>query len=170
MKGEKVTAVVFLDVDGVLNTQTTCVYAPSGTVGVDKTRIDILSKAMKETWTDGVVLTSTWKYLREDNEDYIYLVKSLRNYGISLLGKTQEERTGQRAAGILDYLEEHPLINDFVILDDQRYGFDLNRILWESYIDTQGRGIEHSVLASKTPSIHAMLFHEAIQKYSKEQS
>ena len=70
---KKITAVVFLDVDGVLNTLTTCANAPSKIhIGVDEARIILLAKAMKETYTDGVVLTSTWKEMREDDEDYIY--------------------------------------------------------------------------------------------------
>lgn len=165
MSDTKVSSVVFLDVDGVLNTRTSCVQAPSGIyIGVDEARILVLSKAMKETYTDGVVLTSTWKNMKNDSEDYIYLVKSLENHGIKILGKTEEERTSQRELGILNYLELHPEIEDFVILDDQRYGFDTNRKLWESFLDTQGKGIENAVLASKKPSVQAMLFLDAIRK------
>ena len=165
MNDTKVTSVVFLDVDGVLNTRTSCVHAPSGIyVGVDETRLLMLSKAMKKTYTDGVVLTSTWKNLKSDEEDYIYLVTSLEKYGIKVLGKTEEERTSQRELGILSYLESHPEIEDFVILDDQHYGFDGYRKLWESFLDTQGKGIEHAVLASKRPSVQAMLFLDAIRK------
>jgi len=165
MNDIKVKSVVFLDVDGVLNTRTSCVHAPSGIyVGVDEARILVLSKAMKETHTDGVVLTSTWKNMKSNEEDYIYLITRLEKYGIKVIGKTTEERTSQRELGILDYLEEHPEIEDFVILDDQHYGFDGYRKLWESFLDTQGKGIEHSVLASKRPSIQAMLFMDAIRK------
>lgn len=81
---EKKTAVVFLDVDGVLNSRTTCVRAPSGeNIGIDEARVELLAKAIKETWMDGVVLTSTWKDMKKDQEDYLYLLNSLektRNY------------------------------------------------------------------------------------------
>lgn len=165
MSKTKGSSVVFLDVDGVLNTRTSCVYAPSGIyVGVDEARILVLSKAMKETYTDGVVLTSTWKNMKNDSEDYIYLVKKLENHGIKILGKTEEERPSQRELGILSYLELHPEIEDFVIIDDRHYGFDINRKLWESFLDTQGKGIENAVLASKRPSVQAMLFLDAIRK------
>ena len=66
----------------------------------------------------------------------------------------------------MQYLEGHPEIEDFVILDDNQFGFDGDRKLWESFLDTGGKGIEHSVLASKRPSVHAMLFLDAIKKYS----
>ena len=66
--------VVFLDVDGVLNTRTTCERAPSEQyTGIDELRIRILAGAMRECRASGVVLTTTWKNLRPDHEDYIYL-------------------------------------------------------------------------------------------------
>lgn len=166
---KRIRFVVFLDVDGVLNTRRTCVHAPSGRyVGGDETRIAILANSMKETCVDGVVLTTTWKNMREDNEDFVYLVESLDKYGIKILGKTKEERDSQRADGILSYLKLHPEIEEFVILDDQHFGFDSYSKLWESFIDTHGLGIENSSVASKTPSISAILFMDAIKKYSKK--
>lgn len=167
MNNTKMTSVIFLDVDGVLNTKSTCVYAPSGVyVGVDEARVVVLSNAMKETRADGVILTSTWKNMKKEDEDYIYLVNSLEKYGIKVLGKTEEERTSQREVGILQYLESHPEIEDFVILDDQHFGFEDYRKLWESFIDTQGRGIEHAIMASERPSVQAILFLDAIKKYA----
>lgn len=161
--------VVFLDVDGVLNTRTTCVHTPSGVyVGVDEARLVILSKAMKETGADGVVLTTTWKTMREDDEDYIYLVESLNKHEIRILGKTEENYFSEREEGILRYLEKHLEIEEFVILDDLHFSFEDYRKLWESFIDTRGKGIENSVFASKTPSISAILFLDAIYKYSQE--
>ncbi len=168
-ESQKKSFVIFLDVDGVLNTRRTCVHAPSGVyVGVDEARIVILSNSMKQTGADGVVLTTTWKNMREDDEDYIYLVKNLEKYGINVFGKTKEEWVTRREAGILKYLELHPEIDEFVILDDQHFGFEDYNKLWESFIDTQGRGIEYSIAASKTPSVPAILFLDAIKKYSKD--
>ena len=165
----KMNFVVFLDVDGVLNTRTSCVHAPSGVyVGVDEARIVILSNSMKQTSADGVILTTTWKDLREDDEDYIYLVESLDKHGIKILGKTKEERFTRREEGILKYLELHPEIEEFVILDDQHFGFEDYSKLWESFIDTQGMGIEHATFASKTPSVPAILFLDAIKKYARD--
>lgn len=39
---------VFLDIDGVLNTRTTCECTPDGHTGIDDARIDILAKSDKE--------------------------------------------------------------------------------------------------------------------------
>ncbi len=137
-------------------------------VGVDEARIVILSNSMKQTGADGVVLTTTWKNMREDDEDYIYLVKNLEKYEITVLGKTKEEWVTKREDGIQKYLELHSEIEEFVILDDQHFGFEEYSKLWESFIDTQGRGIEYSIAASKTPSVPAILFLDAIKKYSKD--
>lgn len=159
--------VVFLDVDGVLNTRSTCERAPSGKyIGVDGARIELLSQAMKQAVADGVILTTTWKDLDEQHEDYIYLVKSLEKYEIKILGKTKEERVTRRGEGIITYLKEHPEIEEFVILDDQHFEFKEYRKLWESFIDTQAKGLENSIWAAKTPTISAILFLDAIKKYA----
>lgn len=163
----RVKSVVFLDVDGVLNTEKTCVHTPSGFIGVDESRIEILSKAMKEIGTNGVVLTATWKEMQEDEEDYAYLMEKLERFGIGALGKTKEKNFTQREEGILEYLQLHPEIEEFVILDDQQFGFRNSVKLWEGFIDTQGRGIEYGIAASKTPSVSVLLFLDAIRECAK---
>ena len=160
--------VVFLDVDGVLNTMTTCKSAPSELYkGIDDARIKILAKTMDECGASGVVLTSTWKDLDSEHEDYIYLRDGLLKYGIKILGKTEDVNVTQRGDGILDYLARFPEIEEFVILDDRHYNFQDSTKLWENYIDTCGKGIEHSVAASKTPTVTAMVFLDAVEKYSR---
>lgn len=163
---KKVTSVVFLDVDGVINTRKSCVKSPAGFVGVDDARVKILAQAMNFTCMDGVVLTTTWKDLAEDAEDYVYLVSCLNKHGIQVLGKTSEAKFSQRAEGVIQFLETHSEIEEYVILDDQQFGFRDFSKLWESFIDTRARGIENAVLASETPSVSAMLFMDAIRKYS----
>ena len=39
---------VFLDVDGVLNTRTTCQHTPDGYTGIDNARVEILANAIKK--------------------------------------------------------------------------------------------------------------------------
>ena len=159
--------VVFLDVDGVLNTRTTCERAPSELyTGIDELRIRILADAMHECRARGVVLTTTWKDLAPNHEDYIYLKEGLSKYGIEILGKTNEPRPSQRGIGVLDYLNGNPEIDEFVILDDQHFDFDDQTKLWENYLDTQGKGIEHAVTASQTPTVTAIVFCDVIKKYS----
>ena len=160
--------VVFLDVDGVLNTRMTCERTPSELyTGVDELRICILAGAMRRCKASGVVLTSTWKDLKPDNEDYIYLKEGLSKKGIEILGKTEDPHVHQRGIGVLNYLNDNPEIDEFVIIDDQHFDFKDSNKLWENYIDTSGRGIENSICASKTPTIPAMLFLDAIEELSK---
>jgi len=46
--------VIFLDVDGVLNTRKTCVSTPSGSnIGIDEARIAILAKCIREVYAAG---------------------------------------------------------------------------------------------------------------------
>ena len=162
---KKVSCVVFLDVDGVLNTRKTCERTPSGLYyGVDGARVELLAIAMKHIGAEGVVLTTTWKDMQEGDEDYLYLLENLKAYGIEVVGKTKEERFLDRAEGIVEYLKLHPEIEEFVILDDRHFDFDLYDKLWESYIDTQARGIEYSIAVSATPSVAAILFLDAIEK------
>ena len=159
--------VIFLDVDGVLNSSTSCVSTPSKKYkGVEPKRVELLAKAMELTGAGGVVLTSTWKDMREDDEDYIYLVESLLKDGIQVVGKTKEECFQRRGTGIIRYLQEHPEVEEYVILDDHHFDFHVDRKLWENFLDTREKGIEYSVCASETPSVAAMLFLDAIQRCS----
>lgn len=157
--------VVFLDVDGVLNTSKSCVVAPSGKyVGIVEFRLKLLGDAMRYAGCDGVVLTTTWKNLRKDNEDYIYLKEGLEKYGIKILGETKEKIGNNREDGILAYLDNHKDIEDFVILDDNHYGFEDYSKLWERFLDTEGQGIECAKHASSTPSISAIIFMVGIKR------
>lgn len=160
--------VVFLDVDGVLNTRTTCERTPSELYkGIDEQRVRILAGAMKRCKASGVVLTSTWKDLKPDHEDYVYLKEGLKSKGIEILGKTLDPHVHQRGIGVLNYLDDNPEIDEFVIIDDQQFDFNNSSKLWENYIDTCGKGIENSICASKTPTVPAMLFLDAIEELSK---
>lgn len=90
----------------------------------------------------------------------------MKKQGIILLGQTKEKRFSKREEGIFRYLEDHPEIEDFVILDDRHFGLRDYQRLWESFIDTNGRGIENAIAASETPSVPAILFLDAIRKYA----
>ncbi len=94
------------------------------------------------------------------------MLNSLKKQGIIVLGQTKEKQLSKREEGILRYLEDHPEIEDFVILDDQHFGFRDYQKLWESFVETNGRGIENAIAASETPSVPAILFLDAIRKYA----
>lgn len=154
---------VFLDVDGVLNTRTTVERSPEGYKGIDDARVDILAKAVKKYGNADLILSSDWKDLKSDNEDFCYLISKLEKQGLHLAGKTSDHWSN-RGEGILKYLELHPEIDDFVILDDNRFDFQDYRELWERLLITNG--IERARHASQTPQVETIIFLDYIKTFS----
>lgn len=68
--------VVFLDVDGVLNTRTTVRQTPKGYQGIDDARVEVLAKTISKFGGADIVLSSDWKELEPTDEDYRYLFSS----------------------------------------------------------------------------------------------
>lgn len=64
--------VIFLDVDGVLNTRTTVQRTPEGYRGIDDARVKVLADAIKKYGGADIVLTSDWKDMRPESEDLDY--------------------------------------------------------------------------------------------------
>lgn len=121
--------VVFLDVDGVLNNSRTNSRTPEGFTGISNTLLDRFAHFVKETDAK-IVLTSTWKEEWDKNPkmcapDGAYLARKLRQKGVYILDKTDESATGmaRRGAAIKLYLDSHPEIDDFVVLDDNEFDF-----------------------------------------------
>ncbi len=160
--------VIFLDIDGVLNSRSTVERTPSGiSRGVDDRRVEILGKTMRECLVDGVVLTTTWKIMRPDSQDFLYLKGALEKHGVKILGKTTDPGFAPRGVGIRDYLEQNPDIDEFVIIDDQKFDYEDDNKLWENFIDTRKNGIESAVAAAKTPTVTVLDFLDVLEKYSK---
>lgn len=154
---------VFLDVDGVLNTRTTVERTPDGYHGIDDARVEILAKVIGRNGNTELVLTSDWKEMKPEADDFRYLVSKLEKQGLRLTGKTTDH-WNHRGEGILNYLEEHQEIEEFVILDDQKFDFLEYSKLWERLLLTNG--IERAEFASKTPAVEAILFLEDIKAFS----
>ena len=93
--------------------------------------------------------------LREDDEDYLYLLSKLNKEGLTISGKTKGIMNG-RGAGILEYLSEHTEIEEYVILDDNTFDFRNYRKLWERLLLTNG--IENAKFASHAPAVEALIF------------
>lgn len=154
---------VFLDIDGVLNSRTTCERTPDYHVGIDDLRVEVLAEAIKKYGPTEIVLSSDWKELRPEEDDYVYLISKLANYGLELVGKTTDHYHN-RGEGIQHYLEFHPEINEYVILDDNEFDFRDYPNIWERLLLTNG--IERAKFASKTPAIEAILFMDYIKDVS----
>lgn len=152
--------VVFLDVDGVLNTRTTVQHTPRGFTGIDDARVRILAKAIEKYGGGDIVLTSDWKRLSKTDDDYIYLKSQLEKQGLTITSHAPDVDYA-RGAGVAKYLEEHPEIEEYVILDDCLFDFEQYKKLWERLLLTNG--IENIRFASRTPAVEALLFKDYIQ-------
>lgn len=119
--------VIFLDVDGVLNCETTT-DSVGHYIGIEDGKIRLLAKIVRNTNAD-IVLTSTWKefWYREENKKALqddlanHLEDKLHTYGLYVLDKT-EDRAFDRGEGILRWNREHD-VKQFVILDDNLFDF-----------------------------------------------
>lgn len=152
-------AVFFLDIDGVLNSRTTCDRTPNYSVGIDDLRVAVLAGAIRKFGPAEIILSSDWKELRPEDDDYNYLIAKFHKYGLKLAGKTTDH-WNNRGEGILQYLESHPEIEEYVILDDNKFDFHDYPNLWERLLITNG--IERAEFASKTPAIEALIFRDYI--------
>ena len=124
-------SVIFLDIDGVLNTSNTVERTPIGFVGVEDRYIENLSKLVIKYSAD-IVLTSDWKdeWDKDFDEcaiDAQYLWKRLEAYGLAIVDKTIDNSKGDdattgRGYGIHAYLDAHPEIENWVVLDDNFFG------------------------------------------------
>ena len=153
---------VFLDIDGVLNTRTTVKRTPDGYTGIDDARVELLAKVIAKMGDGEIVLSSDWKELDENHEDYRYLVSKLGQCGLEISDHTID-RDWKRGKGVKEYLELHSEIEEFVVLDDQKFDFENYKKIWERVLITNG--IERAKFASRTPAVEAILFRDYIKSY-----
>src|SRR3954452_19174775 len=101
--------VVFLDIDGVLNSDATPNPRKFPYI-VDKTLLRRLKTLLKRTGAK-VVLSSTWRY------DPAGLF-SARHWGIPFIGCIPDKPNRPRRDEILLWLKRHPRVKRFAVLDD----------------------------------------------------
>ena len=114
--------ICFLDYDGVVNTPmwneegTHCSYNYNGHGKVNNFQaVQWLSEACQKFGYD-IVVTSTWRLW--DNYKECLINGGLRK-GIEVLGRTDRIRGVPRGAEIKKYIEDHPEIQYYVIVDDE---------------------------------------------------
>lgn len=125
---------IFLDIDGVLNDDNTCLKerTPEGYAGVESKYIKVLKYIVDKTGAE-IVLSSDWRAEWHHNgkhgEDMRYLCKKLSDEGLTIADKTPGNVKGKGFSGrgleIAKYLKDHPEITDYVILDDNDF-FDFS--------------------------------------------
>lgn len=135
--------VIFLDIDGVLNTPS------SGSrcgeyVGIDDDKTKLLADIVKRTKAK-IVLISTWKkYWRKEEklkplQDYSanYLDEKLAKQGLKVIDKTKDKADGRylsRGESILEYVYRNNVEN-YIIFDDCQFDYD-GCDLTDNYIKT----------------------------------
>lgn len=124
--------VIFLDIDGVLNTPSS--ESRCGEyIGIDDDKVERLKKIVDKTKAE-IVLISTWKkYWRKEEklkplQDYSanYLDEKLAKQGLKATDKTKDKSDGRylsRGEGILEYVYRNNVEN-YVILDDCQFDYD----------------------------------------------
>lgn len=118
--------IIFLDIDGVLNTFYTKELTPDGGLGVEPQKLQLLSDIVQKTNAQ-IILVSSWKdYWGKDandsgywKKDGKYLDREFEKFGLKIEDKTKGD-DNLRGQGIDLFLKENNVSN-FVILDDYVY-------------------------------------------------
>lgn len=109
--------VIFLDIDGVLNNANTKDRTPDKFIGIEDIFVKRLVDIVRSTKAK-VVLSSSWRTMKEDEPDYIYMIDKLKSKGIELYSYTTK-KGWNRAEQIKNWLSDKPEVDNFIILDDE---------------------------------------------------
>ena len=121
--------VIFLDYDGVVNTPmwndegTRCSfgYPHQGKVN-NFQAVQWLSEFCQKFGFD-IVVTSTWRM--DPNYKECLINGGLRS-GINILGRTEKLLDKTRGEEIQDYIEHHPEITEYFVIDDENDGMKIH--------------------------------------------
>lgn len=116
--------VIFLDVDGVLNSSETRAKI-DGLKGVSKKNLRILRHIVARTQAK-IVLTSAWninfdKKLVPTTKAGMYLYHRLWENNLWIYDKVNDYG-GNREQAVAEYVKKHNNLTDWVIIDDTHYG------------------------------------------------
>ena len=138
---------VFLDVDGVLNTEADWarkVYS------LDSKCVDSFCKLLNSLHEPMVVLSSTWRNgIARDGTTAVHiddLIKALQPAGIKSLDKTGIALDGSRTKEIEHYLRRHAE-DGYIILDDDPRLFDQKSKTPHLYITSAKTGLTDTDVA-----------------------
>ena len=123
--------VIFLDIDGILNTSQTFIdihneYIKTGIkrIEIDLDKLKLLKEIVNQTGAV-IVLSSTWRLFGKMengifvplNEKIASFINLFNDYGLSIYDITPRDRYGIRQNEILKWLEEKN-VDKFIIFDD----------------------------------------------------
>lgn len=152
--------IIFLDVDGVLNSQSYCIEwmrrsrVDNDNSGkeIDESCVNNLKEIFDKTGA-AIVLSSTWRNMRDDVKLAILLNKTLAKYGLHISDKTpwlHGNRPEEIKLWLDDYIFKGNEVKSFVILDDdfsiddyKKYGLENNVVKTSFYEENGGLREEH---------------------------
>lgn len=154
--------IIFLDVDGVLNSQSYYIeWMRRRRVGVDydnsekeidESCVKNLKEIVDKTGA-AIVLSSTWRRMKDDHRLSIHLNMILDKYGLHISGKTpwlHGERPKEIKTWLDNYISKGNGIKSFVILDDdfsideyKKYGLENNVVKTSFYEENGGLRMGH---------------------------
>ena len=113
--------VVFLDIDGVLNSEDYVYSYREYGIAIDPTRMVLLKQIIDET-NAKIVLSTSWrehweKTPNECGKIGLQINNIFSQYNLEILDKTPNLRT-RREQEIWYWLNKHPQVKNFVVLDD----------------------------------------------------
>lgn len=143
--------VIFLDVDGVLNSVAYDRQRGESDGNIDKTRLPLLRRLVDETGAV-LVLSSSWRRHWEKDPAACdatgrELCATFAAAGLAIYGKTPIFKKAPRADEVRAWLAKHPEVQSFVIFDDDIFGWG---DLADRLIPTNariGRGLEERHVA-----------------------
>lgn len=141
--------VIFLDIDGVLNGHEKW---ENGYCGINPFNVQELNKVLNLLPSVKLVISSSWRYMIPEamtlkGFEYLLLISGL-NCKERLIGVTErDEVCNTRGKQIRRYLQQHPEIIRYIVIDDVEHDFEeqnINFILTnskEGLVEKQARDI-----------------------------
>lgn len=113
--------VIFLDIDGVLNSAKYLLNRDGSGVAIDPVRMTLL-KRITDATAAKIVLSTSWrehwsKDLTECDSTGVLINDIFAQYDLQILDKTPELRT-RREVEIKNWLDCHSEVQNFLVLDD----------------------------------------------------
>lgn len=142
--------VVFLDIDGVLNSNQFWENCKNIDEEIDDTAVARLAKIVNAT-NSIIVLSSSWRELREENEIKQYMYNKLKAHNLTIYDQTPRVQSN-RPLEIKTWLIDHKDLNieGFVSLDDdfdeieyEKVGIP-NRTIHTSFYDKNNGGLTNN--------------------------
>ena len=139
--------VIFLDIDGVLNSIAFDRERTSEQGNIDETRLPLLKQILDETGAL-IVLSSSWRKHWDKEPSLCDNLGAEINsifaiYDIAIYDKTPQLQSNDRAEEIRLWLSQNEMVKNFAILDDISFGWGSD--LQEHLVKTNcriGRGLE----------------------------